>query len=264
MPTGATDTDRPTERSLSNGAARLEPHPVLPDFYPRAGERAAFVRQLFEEAAPHYDRINQLFSFGSGALYRRQCLIRAGLRPGLRVVDVAVGTGLVAREAVTVLGREGDVIGVDLSHAMLAVARAHLGIALIQATAEQLPLAAETADFVTMGYALRHMSDLLSAFREFHRVLRPGGRLLLLEIARPSKRLGRLALSFYIGRAAPWLGRWITGQPVARTLMRYYWETIENCVPAAAILDALAQSGFTAIDCRTDFDVFRSYTGRKS
>jgi demethylmenaquinone methyltransferase / 2-methoxy-6-polyprenyl-1,4-benzoquinol methylase len=248
----------------SDGERRLEPHPFLPGYYARENERSAFVRRLFDDTAPYYDRINQLFSFGAGARYRRQCLVAAGLRPGLRLVDVAVGTGLVAREAVAVLKRESDVIGIDLSYAMLAVARAQLSIPLIQGTAEQLPLAAETADFLTMGYALRHMSDLLGAFREFHRVLRPGGTLLLLEIAAPSRRLNRIALSWYLGRLVPRIGRWVTGQRMVETLVHYYWETIANCVPACAIIEAMRESGFAAIDCRTDFDLLRSYIGRKS
>lgn len=247
----------------SESHQKLEPHPVLPAYYARPDDRAAFVRRLFDETAPHYDRIERLFSLGSGARYRRQSLLKAGLRPGLRLVDIAVGTGLVAREAVAVLGRESDVIGIDLSHAMLRAARARLNIPLIQGAAEHLPLADGSADFLTMGYALRHMSDLMSAFGEFHRVLRPGGKMLMLEIGRPPKRLSRLALSSYLGGVVPWFSRWVTGQPAAQTLMRYYWETIENCVPVDAITDAMQRSGFAAIECRTDFHVLRSYTGRK-
>ena len=96
---------------------------------------------------------------------------------------------------------------------------------------EQLPVADERFDFVSMGYALRHVVDLNATFREFQRVLKPGGVLLILEIAQPTTPLKRTALKFYLGRVIPLLGRLSTGQREMQTLMRYYWDTIENCVP---------------------------------
>lgn len=242
---------------------RVEPHPVLPAYYQSRDQRPAFVRALFDEAAPYYDRINRVFSLGSGAGYRRKCLVQAGLRPGLRVADIAVGTGLVAREIIAITGRVSDIVGVDISAAMLAVARAKLGIPLIQGTADQLPLADRTVDFVTMGYALRHVSDLLTALAEFHRILRPGGTVLLLEIGNPTKPLTRALLAAYLGGLAPLISRWITGAAVTQTLMRYYWDTIENCVSPGVVLDAMHRSGFAEINYRTDFDLFRSYSARR-
>jgi demethylmenaquinone methyltransferase / 2-methoxy-6-polyprenyl-1,4-benzoquinol methylase len=247
-----------------DGNDKLAPHPVLASYYRDQKGREAFVRCLFDEAAPYYDRLNRLFSLGSGAAYRRQCLTRAGLCPGQRVLDVAMGTGLVAREAIAILGQERDVVGLDLSGAMLAVARAALNLSLVQGAGEQLPFAANTFDFVTMGYALRHMSDLLVAFREFHRVLAPGGTLVLLEIGMPTKRLNRIALSWYLGGIVPVLCRWTGGHAVTPRLMRYYRDTIENCIPAEAIMDAARRSGFAATQCRTDFGIFRTYLGRKA
>jgi demethylmenaquinone methyltransferase/2-methoxy-6-polyprenyl-1,4-benzoquinol methylase len=241
----------------------VEPHPVLPAYYRSRDQRLAFVRALFDEAAPHYDWINRVFSLGSGAWYRRQCLVRAGLRPGLRVADIAVGTGLVAREILAITGKASDVVGVDISAAMLAVARTKLGIPLIQGTADQLPLADRAVDFVTMGYALRHVSDLLTALAEFHRVLRPGGTVLLLEIGKPAKPLTRALLAAYLGGLAPLISRWISGTTVTRTLMRYYWDTIENCVSPGVVLAAMRSSGFVQIEYRTDFDLFRSYSARR-
>ncbi len=239
------------------------PHPVLRGYYGGRDQRTAFVRKLFDEGAPYYDRINEIFSFGTGGRYRRDCLLRAGLRPGLRLADIAIGTGLVAREAVAVMETEDDVVGIDISAAMLAVARAKLGIPLIQGAADDLPLAAASFDFVTMGYALRHVTDLVAAFREFHRVLRPGGTVLVLEIAKPSKLLIRAFLAAYLGGVVPLLSQWVAGRRVGHTLTRYYWETIEQCVPAAAIMAAMRAGGFDDISCTTDFDICRSYTGRK-
>ena len=184
-------------------------------------------------------------------------------QPGLDLADIAIGTGLVARAAVSILGSENGVVGVDVSMAMLAEAGSKLGIPLIQGTAEQLPFAASSVDFLTMGYALRHVSNLLATFREFYRVLRPGGTVLVLEIAKPTKRLNQAFLSAYLGSVVPLLSRWIAGRQVGGTLVHYYWDTIEQCVPPATIMAAIREAGFDDPLCTTDFDICRSYSGRK-
>ena len=241
----------------------IAPHPVIGSYYADTAERQPFVRNLFNETAPHYDVINRFFSLGSGAWYRRRCLEEAGLKPGNRVIDVAVGTGLLAREAVAVTGDRRHVVGVDLCEGMLAVARDKLGIPLIQATAEALPLADASADFVTMGYALRHVADLVAVFREFRRVLRPGGTVLLLEISRPTRPVKRMLISAYLGRVVPFLARWSTGEAHIKTLIQYYWETIDRCVPADVILGAMRAAGLQEVRCKVDLDLFRSFSGRR-
>jgi demethylmenaquinone methyltransferase / 2-methoxy-6-polyprenyl-1,4-benzoquinol methylase len=241
----------------------VKPHPLIAGYYADPTSRLSFVRDLFNRTAQHYDSVNRLFSLGSGAWYRRNCLQQAGLRPGMQVVDVAVGTGLLAREALTIVGDRRAVIGIDVSEAMLAVAHKNLGIPLIQGVAEALPFADEVADFVTMGYALRHVADLVATFREALRVLRPNGTLLLLEIGTPRKQLTHMLASAYIGGIVPLLSLVTTGDPRARTLMRYHWETIVNCVPPEIIMRAMRDSGFHEVDCRTELDLFRCYIGRK-
>ena len=241
----------------------VAPHPTIVGYYDQSAHRLPFVRDLFNSTATHYDSLNRWFSLGSGAWYRRNCLARAGLRQGLTVVDVAVGTGLLAREILAITGERRHVIGIDLSERMLAIAREKLAIPLVQGAAEALPLADEVADFVTMGYALRHVGDLVTAFREFRRVLRRGGKVVLLELGSPSGKLSRAVASIYLGRVVPLLSRWTTGDARAETLMRYYWQTIEQCVPPDTILTAMADSGFEDVRCVTDLDLFRSYVGRK-
>lgn len=222
-----------------------------------------FVRSLFNRTAPYYDAANQLFSLGSGPWHRRRCLLRAGLRPGVRVIDVATGTGLVAQEAVRISGDPCNVIGVDLSEAMLAAARKKLAIPLIQGSADCLPIANETADFVTMGFALRHIADIGGVFREFRRVLRNGGTLLMLEVSRPRRFLNRTVAAAYLGRLVPLLSRWMTGRSEAQELMRYHWHMIDQSLPPERILAAMAESGFRDVRRITDLDLFHSYIGRK-
>lgn len=240
----------------------VKPHPVLPDYYTDPAHRPAFVRQLFDHTARHYDLINRMLSLGSGNRYRRCALERAGLRPGMQVLDVATGTGLLARQAVQVTGSPDAVLGLDASFGMLTEARA-LNIGLIQGAVEQLPITDESRDFLSMGYALRHVADLDSTFREFYRVLRAPGTLLILEIGTPPDRLSRILFELYLGRLIPWLSRWTTGQPQAQTLMRYYRDTIVHCVPAETILEAMTRAGFTETACTVEWGLFRAYRGCK-
>ncbi len=238
------------------------PHPPLVNYYSRAEDRPAFVRALFDRTSTHYDRINTIFSLGSGVRFRRQMLLRAGLRPGMRMLDVAIGTGLVAREAVSIIGSE-SVIGLDISSGMLREARRALSIPLIQGDAQTLPIGDGSMDFLTMGYALRHVSDLGTTFREFLRVLKPGGRALVLEIGRPRHPAALALARAYLGHVVPFLTRWTTSAEETRTLMRYYWDTIEQCAAPEEILHQLQTSGFSDAQCRTDYGMFRAYLATK-
>jgi demethylmenaquinone methyltransferase/2-methoxy-6-polyprenyl-1,4-benzoquinol methylase len=241
----------------------VAPHPPLTSYYQNPSERPTFVRQLFDRSARHYDGINRFFSFGSGNWYRRQALRQAGLRPGHTVLDVASGTGLLARQAVALTGNPADVIGIDISEAMLAVARRNLGIQLIQGRAEQLPVEDGSIDFLCMGYGLRHVPDLVAAFAEFHRVLRPSGTVVLLEMSRPRIGWYRNLVALYLGRIVPFFCGLLTARTEARLLMEYYWDTIEHCVSPEIISQTLVKTGFEEVRCREDLDLFRAYTGRK-
>jgi len=126
--------------------------------------------------------MNDLMSAGLHRLWKAFTLLRAGLAPGMKVLDVAIGTGLVSRQIVRILGARGEVIGIDPSAGMLASAARGLGIGLMRGRAEALPFADASFDFLAFGFALRHVEDMHAAFAEFRRVLRPGGRLLALEI----------------------------------------------------------------------------------
>jgi demethylmenaquinone methyltransferase / 2-methoxy-6-polyprenyl-1,4-benzoquinol methylase len=222
-----------------------------------------FVRALFNDTAPYYDTVNRIFSLGSGNWYRRRCLLRAGLKPGQMVLDVAIGTGLIAQAALEIVGARSKIIGLDLSEAMLDAARRKLDIALIQGTAEKLPLADGSVDFVVMGYAIRHIADLDSCFQEFKRVLRQDGTLLLLEVSSPARTIFKSTLAQYLGRVVPRLSHWVTGKKELRSLMDYHWQTMEDCAPPQSILEAMARSGFGQLVCEGWFDLFRSYVGQK-
>src|SRR4051812_48964705 len=125
---------------LSN-AQVVPPHPTLTAYYPAAQAKRPFLTHIFDATAPDYDRVERMMALGSGPWYRRQALKRAGLAKGMRVLDVAVGTGLVAREEITLTGSKDLVLGLDPSMGMLSQAVQSLGIRALLGVGEQLPLA---------------------------------------------------------------------------------------------------------------------------
>jgi demethylmenaquinone methyltransferase/2-methoxy-6-polyprenyl-1,4-benzoquinol methylase len=239
------------------------PHPDLKDYYASAVDRAAFVDALFDGAARHYNLIGRMFDLGSGPTYRRRALRRVGLRPGMRLLDVAVGTGLLARGAATVLGTPGGVIGVDPSRGMLREARAVLSGRLVQGRAEALPFQHDLFDVLSMGFALRHVDDLEVTFREYRRVLKPGGRILLLEVSRPTSAALRYLLRVYLQRLLPMMARICTKSSPAELLMKYYWDTIDLCVPPETILECLRRAGFVDVRRWVFFGLISEYTAAK-
>jgi demethylmenaquinone methyltransferase/2-methoxy-6-polyprenyl-1,4-benzoquinol methylase len=217
---------------------------------------------MFDQTAPDYDRVERMMALGTGPLYRRQALKRAGLRAGDHVLDVGIGTGLVAREALRLIGPSGSLVGVDPSPGMLAQARLP-GVDLLAGRAESLPRPDASAGFLSLGYALRHVSDLGAAFAEFHRVLEPGGRLLVLEITRPDGRLGRALLKAYMRVLVPAIARVVSRRGGTPELCRYYWDTIDACVAPDVVMRALGAAGFVDVRRHVELGVFSEYTARR-
>jgi demethylmenaquinone methyltransferase/2-methoxy-6-polyprenyl-1,4-benzoquinol methylase len=246
----------PSERSDT-----VRPHPILTEYYADEQERRRRVDGMFDASARHYDRINNIMSFGSGRWYRRQALARAGLGPGQSLLDVGAGTGVVAALAQDVVGENGYVAALDPSEGMLAVA-AERGVKnTIQGLGEAIPFPDNSFDMVSMGYALRHVSDLTRLFKEYRRVLKPGGKMLLLEITRPENRLAKLALRLYLRHYIPTVTRLFLRNVEAQKLMKYYWDTIDNCVPPATILDVMDGVGLEDVRRHVVQGVFSEYTG---
>jgi demethylmenaquinone methyltransferase/2-methoxy-6-polyprenyl-1,4-benzoquinol methylase len=222
---------------------RVPPHSPLVRYYESDRDRSRYVVGLFDRTAKHYNRIEALFLNG-GLLYRRLSLRRAGLARGMKVLDVAIGTAAVARGAARLVGPEGRVFGVDPSRGMLGEARRVFRGPLTRGVAEALPFRDRSFDFVTMGIALRHVSDLVAAFGEYLRVLKPGGRLWILEGHVPISRFGHRLTRFVWARVIPGMTLLSTRSREAKLLMDYYWDTVEQCVPPREILGAMRKAGF--------------------
>ncbi|MCW5559320.1 MAG: ubiquinone/menaquinone biosynthesis methyltransferase [Verrucomicrobiae bacterium] len=180
------------------------------------GERAERVGDLFAALAPRYDLINDLQSFGLHRLWKRRLLRLAGVRPGERALDVCCGTGDVA----FALARAGAVVtGLDFSDPMLSVARDRVGRwhgparppKFRQGDALVLPFPEASFDVVTISYGLRNLADFDRGLREMIRVLRPGGRLLILDFGKPDWKPWRWLYFQYLRWIVPIFGRLFCG-----------------------------------------------------
>lgn len=248
---------------MVNRHKKVAPHPVLSEYYSSEADRRQRVDHMFDSSAEHYDWINSVMSFGSGHRYRQQVLKKIGIQPGMAVLDAGAGTGVVSFLEQAMVGESGLVVALDPSKGMLGQAKKRGVTRIVQGLGEALPFEDNQFDRVTMSYALRHVADLNDLFAEYLRVLKPGGKLLILEITKPESWLGTLLLNGYMKGIVPTITRIFRRSLEAQTLMRYYWDTIEHCVPPDTILTTIDQVGFK--DSRRDVSLgtFSEYIASK-
>lgn len=202
---------------------------------PRGAEKVRAVQSMFDTIAPRYDLVNRIMTFRMDVGWRRHAIAELGLPRGATVLDLACGTGDLCRELV----RSGlNPIGMDLSYGMLAAART--GAPLVQADALSLPVVAGTVDGVTCGFALRNFVELGPFVAELGRVVRPGGRIALLEVAEPPNPLMRFGHGIYFGRVVPLIGGLLSDADAYRYLPR----SVEYLPPTDQLLEMIRQAGF--------------------
>ena len=216
-------------------------------------KKEAFIRALFDRIAPRYDRFNRLASFGLDRRWRRRAIERLTLRPGMRILDLATGTGDLAHQAALTLVPLGFAVGCDPSFPMLRLAQEKLKaspaaswhIRWIQGRAETLPFLDGAFDAATMGFALRNVSDLGATFREFYRVIKPGGRLCLLEFGRPKNRALRLGHQLWLATGVPLIGLLATGILWPFVYLR---RSIFRFLAPEEVIQHLKAAGFTLVN----------------
>jgi demethylmenaquinone methyltransferase/2-methoxy-6-polyprenyl-1,4-benzoquinol methylase len=211
-----------------------------------------FIHKLFDTITPGYDCFNRIASLGMDRAWRRRTINSLNLQPGIRVLDLASGTGDLAVESALKMLPLGSVIACDLSLPMLRsaarkwarhpVAGWHMRYA--QARAEQLPFPEASFNAATIGFALRNVSDLEGTFRELHRVLRPGGRIALLEFGRLRNPLLRLGHWLWLTCAIPLLGLLFTGRLWPFLYLR---RSILQFMPPEEVRQRLQTAGFSQV-----------------
>jgi len=242
----------------------LNPHPVLSKHYQEREEKARFLRGIFDASAPHYEGIASWGFFGSGHWYRINALkLRGGLKPGMKCLDIASGTGPTARAVAEVAGGPAHVTCVEPSYGMLTESRKLLSSTHIQGCADALPLIDNQFDFVTMGFALRHVENLQQAFNEYHRVLKPGGKLFIMDVTKPNNAFLLGVHNIYFKYILPWMTQLITRSKPATYLMHYYWETMEMMIEPEAVVASLKEAGFKNAQHHLVLGCFSEYSGDK-
>jgi demethylmenaquinone methyltransferase / 2-methoxy-6-polyprenyl-1,4-benzoquinol methylase len=215
----------------------------------REEDKGARVREVFRSVAPSYDLMNDLMSGGLHRLWKKFTVDLANVQPGERVLDVASGSGDLALAFAKSAGSSGEVWQTDINEAMLRVGRDRLlnaGRILPNALcdAEKLPFAADSFDLVTVAFGLRNMTHKDLALAEMTRVLKPGGRLLVLEFStvHPSLKSAYDAYSF---RLLPLLGKWVARDEAS---YRYLAESIRMHPDQAALKGLLEAAGLTRVE----------------
>ena len=225
-----------------------------------APDKARRVRQVFESVSGRYDLMNDLMSGGVHRLWKEAMIDWLAPRPGIRLLDVAGGTGDIALRVIARLGAEqvGEIVVCDLTPEMLEVGRdraidrgvlpSHPGSPrLVCGNAEALPLAERSVEAYTIAFGLRNVTRIEAALAEAHRVLRPGGRFLCLEFSQVAVPLISEIYDLYSFKVLPTLGEIVTGD---RDAYRYLVESIRRFPAQDALADLMAAAGFDQVRYR--------------
>ncbi len=215
------------------------------------GEKSQHVRHVFDSVADNYDLMNDMMSLGIHRLWKRYAINMANLKPGERVLDLAGGTGDLTRLMAPIVGERGHITLADINAAMLNNGRSRLldkgvsgNVDFAQVDAEQLPFPDNSFDLVTMAFGLRNVTNKQRALDSLYRVIRPGGRLLVLEFSRPTALL-KPAYDFYSFAILPKLGQFIARD---ESSYRYLAESIRMHPDQQTLQSMMEQAGLERCD----------------
>ena len=226
------------------------------------------VWKMFDRIAHRYDLLNRLLSFGRDVAWRKKLAAQVGPNQRQVAVDLACGTGDILLSLYRYCPQVVLGLGIDMADRMLRLAKTKLAVfngerpiptSLLRADACALPLETASADLVTIAFGIRNVTDVGTALEEMYRILRPGGRALILEFSLPSNRLVRSVYLFYFRSILPRLGGIISGD---RYAYRYLNETVESFPYGKDFCDLMTQSGFSNTkETRLTFGVATIYSG---
>lgn len=215
-------------------------------------EKAERVRNVFDSVASRYDIMNDLMSLGIHRLWKHIAVDLAGVRAGMKVLDLASGTGDLASRFAGLVGPGGEVVMSDINLAMLEEGRkrmvdeGHAGnIDYMQIDAESIPFPDNSFNVVTIGFGLRNVTDKEKALREMFRVLKPGGRALVLEFSKPTSKPLEKLYDFYSFRALPLMGRLVANDADS---YRYLAESIRMHPDQETLREMMEDAGFERCD----------------
>lgn len=233
-----------TAGELLRGSTKLAPRDAV--------RKASQVSRMFARIVPTYDLMNRLMSVGRDQAWRQLATCLAGPPPDGAALDVATGTGDLA---ITLARQTRYVVGVDVCQPMLGPAAKKVAQARLQgqvrfmlADALALPFQDASFDCVTVAFGVRNMSDLVAVFQEMRRVVRPGGRVVCLEIMRPRRSFLGICYEFYLTRVIPMMGGWVSRDPDA---YRYLATSVMGFSSPEELRDLMQAAGFSSVTYHT-------------
>lgn len=237
---------------------------VLPDNQ----HKEKYVRDMFNSIATRYDLMNSLMSFGLDKPWRRITVKRSELKPGGYGLDVCCGTGMITMEQARTAGPTGKVVGLDFSENMLARAKENLAdfelkdnITLIQGNAMALPFEDNTFDCVTVGWGLRNVPDIMTAVKEMMRVVKPGGKVVSLDMAKPEAPIIKQGYWLFFEKVIPAMGNIWAGN---RNAYGYLHDSAKVFPHQKELCRMFAEAGLTETSYRNlTFGVVAVVDGRK-
>lgn len=215
-------------------------------------EKVNLVKEVFRSVAPKYDLMNDVMSFGMHRLWKRFTIQQAALRPGQVLLDVASGTGDLAKAFAKIVGPTGKVIMTDINDAMLQVGRERLedagimgNVECVIADAENLPFPDNHVDCITISFGLRNVTNKLNALKSMYRVLKPGGKLLILEFSHPENPILNKLYDVYSFNVIPKMGELITND---KESYQYLVESIRMHPNQETLKSMMQEAGFEDVD----------------